>query len=238
MSEPSDPDPIAELQSVLGHEFADPAILERALVHRSWAHDQTPPVPDNERLEFLGDAVLGLVVAEHLFDAFAHDEGRLTRARANLVKREHLAECARNLDLARWLHLGRGEAATGGREKDSILCDLYEAVLGAVYRDGGLPAARAFVERTMGAALERRGADGGAHSPRDPRTVLQERLQRAGLGTPRYKITGSEGPPHAPIWTQEVRVGGDLLGCGSGRSKQQAAREAARQALAGLDAPP
>ena len=137
--------PIEALEDRIGHRFKDRSLLERALVHRSWAHDQTPPVPDNERLEFLGDAVVGMVVAERLFDEFADDEGRLTRARAGLVRREALAAHAARLELGDWLRLGRGEIRSGGRSKDSILADAFEALIGAIYRDGGLAAARTFI---------------------------------------------------------------------------------------------
>lgn len=227
--------PTAALEERIGYRFADVTLLERALVHRSWAHDHTPPVPDNERLEFLGDAVLGLIVAEQLFETSGEDEGRLTRARAGIVRKETLAEHARTLGLGTWLRLGRGEEGSGGRTKDSILADAFEALIGALYRDGGVDAARAFITETMQDALHARDQDGGIHSPRDARTMLQESLQREGKGTPRYNIVSSDGPPHAPTWTLEVSIAGETVGRGQGRSKQEAAREAARQALQALD---
>lgn len=225
---------LESLQDAIDYVFADLALLRRALAHRSWAHDQAPPPPDNERLEFLGDAVLGLVVAEHLFDRYPDDEGHLTRARASLVRRENLAVLARSLDLGAWLRLGRGEESSGGREKDSILADAYEALLGAVYRDGGFDAARAFVERTMGAAFtETEGED--LLGRRDVCTRLQERLQQSGQGTPRYRVLKGEGPAHAPTWHLEVRAGDRVLAEGSGGSKQGARRAAAARALEVLD---
>jgi ribonuclease III len=227
--------PIELLEERIGRRFVDRGLLERALIHRSWAHDRNPPLPDNERLEFLGDAVVGLVVAERLFEEFGDDEGRLTRARAGLVQREALAEHARSLELGRWLKLGRGELGQGGRDNDSILADAFEALVGAIYRDGDLAAAREFIGQVMAPAFDRRGTDGGIHSPRDARTRLQERLQRAGKGTPRYRDVGCDGPPHAPVWTVEVMLSGEALSAGTGRNKAQAGQEAARLALEALE---
>ncbi len=223
--------PNSALEQRIGYRFEDPSLLDRALAHRSWAHDHHPPVPDNERLEFLGDAVLGLVVAERLFEEFAVDEGRLTRARAGIVRRETLAAHARAIRLGEVIKLGRGEETSGGRDKDSILADCFEALLGAIYRDGGFEEAQRFIGRTFADILGQRGQDGSIHSPRDARTTLQELLQRQGQGTPRYRIVSSEGPPHDPTWTLEVLVGGEAMGTGTGRSKQEAAREAANVAL-------
>ncbi len=227
--------PLLKLEERIEFTFSDRGLLERALVHRSWAHDHVPPVPDNERLEFLGDAVLGLVVAERLVEDFPDDEGRLTRARAELVRRESLAAVSRQLELGAWLLLGKGERSSGGQQKDSILADAFEALLGAVFRDGGLEAARALVHRCFGQSLGRDDVSGGLMSPRDPITTLQERLQQDGRGTPRYRLLGGgQGPAHAPIWTQEVRVGDEVLGSGTGTSKQDARRAAAQDALSRL----
>ncbi len=225
------PPTTANLEHRIGYRFDDRSLLERALVHRSWAHDQKPAIPDNERLEFLGDAVLGLIVAERLFRDFGDDEGRLTRARSDLVRRETLAQQARGIDLGKWLLLSRGEEISGGRNKDSILCNAFEALLGAIYCDGGLVAAQSFVERVMGVVLARRGDQGAIHSPQDPRTVLQELMQAAGAGTPDYRVLGTDGPGHELVWTVEVRGESTILGTGSGRSKQDAARMAATEAM-------
>lgn len=230
--------PLTELSSRTGHDFADPGLLELALAHRSWAHDHSPSLPDNERLEFLGDAVLGLLIAEFFVQAFPDvDEGRLTRARAMVVRSDSLSRYARALDLGAFLHLGRGEVDTGGREKDSILADAFEAIIGAIYQDAGLEAARAFLQRTMAADLARRDPDGGPWSPRNPRTELQERLQRDRRGTPSYRVIGRSGPDHAPAWEVEVRVGESVLGQGAGGSKQAAYERAAADALAALASP-
>jgi len=229
---------MSALEQRIGYRFKDTTLLDRSLVHRSRAHDHHPPIPDNERLEFLGDAVLGLVVADLLFEQFAVDEGKLTRARAGIVRRETLAAGARTIDLGDHLLLGRGEEGSGGRDKDSILADGFEALLGAIYRDGGLDEARRFVGAALADVLEQRSSDGSIHSPRDARTLLQELLQRQGRGTPRYRIVATDGPPHDPTWTLEVLVGNEALATGTGRSKQGAAREAARVALAGLESEP
>jgi len=226
----------APLESRIGYRFSDRTLLERALVRRSWAEDKKADIPDNERLEFLGDAVLGLVVAERLFRDFGDDEGRLTRARTYLVRRETLAQQARKIELGKWLRLSRGEEIAGGRDRDSILCNAFEALLGAIYCDGGLVAAQSFVERVMGAELARRGEQGTIHSPVDPRTVLQELMQAAGDGKPDYRVLGTDGPGHELVWTVEVRAQSHVLGTGSGRSKQDAAREAATEAMEKLAA--
>lgn len=232
------PRPASTLQERLLHDFEDLDLLQRALIHRSFAHDQTPPGPDNERLEFLGDAVMTLVVAEQLYGAFDDDSGRLTRARARLVRREALAVYARDLDLGEWLRLGRGERASGGWDKDSILADAFEALVGALYLDGGMEAARRFLLDVFGDRLGERDIDGGAHSPRDARNRLQDLLQRQGRGIPRYRVVSSEGPPHQPCWTVEVGLGGPALGRATGRTKQEAGMRAAALALSELGEAP
>ena len=231
--------PLTDLARRIGHEFADPSLLELALAHRSWAHDHSPSLPDNERLEFLGDAVLGMLVAEFFVQAFPDvDEGRLTRARAMVVRAESLSRYARALDLGTWLQLGKGESDTGGREKDSILADGFEAVIGAIYQDAGLEAARGFVERTMASDLARRDPDGGPWSPRNPRTELQELLQRERRGTPAYAVVGRTGPDHAPAWVAQVSIGDSVLAEGHGRSKKEAYEQAAANALLAAQAAP
>jgi ribonuclease III len=228
--------PSSELSARIGHEFVDPALLDLALAHRSWAHDHSPSLPDNERLEFLGDAVLGLLIAEFFVEAFLDvDEGRLTRARAMVVRADSLSRYARALDLGAFLRLGRGEVETGGREKDSILADAFEAVIGAIYQDAGLEAARGFLHRTMAGDLARRDPDGGPWSPRNPRTELQETLQRSRRGTPSYRVVARSGLDHDPSWEVEVCIGESVLGLGTGSSKKDAYEEAAVAALAALE---
>jgi len=225
---------ISALEDSIGYRFLDRSLLERALCHRSWAKDaggDEQPRPDNERLEFLGDAVLGLVITERLYRSSSSAEGRLTRARALLVRRETLARHSRALGLADFVRLGRGERASGGADKGSILADVLEAVIGATYLDGGLEAAAGFVLRLFEEDLSRRAADGELLAPRDPRTTLQEALQATGRGTPSYRLAASSGPDHMPTWTIDAMLGEELLGTGEGNSKQEASRRAAQDAL-------
>ncbi|MBJ94309.1 MAG: ribonuclease III [Rickettsiales bacterium] len=222
-----------ELEFVVGHVFADRALLERALTHRSWVSDGDGRNrgEDNERLEFLGDAVLDLVISEQLYRASDSAEGRLTRARAMLVRRESLARHARALGLGGFLLLGRGEERSGGADKDSILADALESLIAALYLDAGFTVARDFVTRLFAQDLARRGQDGELHAPRDSRTELQEVLQGAGRGTPEYRLKDSSGPDHMPVWVMEVVVAGQVLAVGQGSTKQGAARAAALSAL-------
>jgi ribonuclease-3 len=223
--------PLGTLEQRLGYPFSNRSLLEEAVAHRSWSQDHEPPIPDNERLEFLGDAVLGLVVADRLFRTFPDPEGRLTQARSAAIRKENLARHARRIELGTWIRLGRGEAACGGHDKDSILANALEAIIGAVYLDGGLDAADSLIATLLEDDLDRRARDGGLASSQDPRTQLQEILQADGSGTPTYRLAATEGPDHRPRFTMEVTAGGEVLGRGTGGTKQEAAREAARQAL-------
>ena len=226
-----------QLAEALGHTFARPELLDRALSHRSWAHDRTPAVEDNERLEFLGDAVLGLVIAEHFVRTFPNqDEGRLSTARAGIVQATSLARHARRLGLGEHVRLSRGEEEQGGRDKPSILSDVFEAVLGAIYRDGGLDAARSFVLRVMADDLSRRAPDGGPHLSLNPKGQLQELLQAGQKGTPRYEVLEQTGPQHDPTFRVAVFIGDQQLGTGEGRRRKEAEEFAARAALDGLEA--
>lgn len=218
----------------LGADGADPELLARALVHRSWAteHDGAP---HNERLELLGDAVLGLVVTAHLHDLDPDaSEGVLSRRRAQLVRESSLATVARSVELGADIRLGRGEAASGGADKDSLLADALEAVIGAVFLSGGYDAAAALVERLLGPAIRTIGtadpSDESDLGPVDPKTALQERAAALRLPVPQYR-TVQEGPDHAPTFRAEVRIGDELLGSGSGGSKKAASQAAAEQAL-------
>jgi ribonuclease-3 len=210
----------------LGHRFGDPELLAQSLTHRSWCAEH-PGVTSNERLEFLGDAVLGLVITERLF-ALHPDraEGELSRMRSTLVSAETLADLAEELDLGRALFLGKGEDATGGRAKRSILADAMEAVIGAVHIDGGPDASRRFVldllaERIRRAPVEVEG--------RDHKTNLQELAARRFGRLPRYRIT-ERGPDHAKVFSAVVVFDGREYGRGEGRSKKQAEQAAARAA--------
>ena len=213
----------------IGHRFDDPDLLELALTHRSWCAEH-PGSSSNERLEFLGDAVLGLVVARRLYSRFgAWSEGDLAKTRASLVKSATLAEVGRFIDLGEQLRLGRGEAATGGRDKTSILGDAVEALIAAVYLDGGIDAADELVGRLLGPRLEEAADHPG---PADYKTGLQELAARLGLSPPVYEVTAS-GPPHAPRFEAEVRTG-TATGVGAGSTKKDAEQQAAEAAYATL----
>jgi ribonuclease-3 len=211
----------------LGRRFGDPALLERALAHRSWCAENGVGVPSNERLEFLGDAVLGLVVTDHLYRTYPDlPEGQLAQVRAAVVNAEVLAEAADDVGIGAAVRLGKGEDASGGREKPSILSDAMEAVIGAVYLDGGWGAAAELVMRLLGDRITEAAAGPGGH---DYKTRLQELAARVHEELPRYHVT-SEGPDHAKRFSATVSVNGQPLGVGEGRSKKQAEQSAARMA--------
>lgn len=217
----------------LGHTFANRDLLREALTHRSAVDRQRGRNIDlrhgNERLEFLGDRVLSLAVADLLIRRFPDEsEGELARRHAALVRAETLAEVARAIELGARLTLADSEEATGGRHKPAILADACEAVIGALYRDGGLPAAAAFVERYWTPRIEH-----DPKPPRDPKTALQEWAQGRGLPLPSYREVGREGPPHAPQFIMEVVVRGRAPAQGGGKTKREAERAAA---IAMLDA--
>ncbi len=210
----------------LGRPFVDPDLLARAMAHRSWCAEW-PGELSNERLEFLGDAVLGLVVTDYLYRNYPDlPEGQLAQVRASVVNAEALAEVAETIDLGAGLRLGKGEDASGGREKPSILSDAMEAVIGAVYIDGGWEAAAELVMRLVGERIVEGAAGPGGH---DYKTRLQELSARAFDELPRYHHV-SEGPDHAKRFSAVVSVNGDALGRGEGRSKKQAEQAAARMA--------
>ena len=216
------------LAQALGYRFSDPGLLERALTHRSVGGRH------NERLEYLGDAALSLVVAETLYQRLPDaPEGHLSRLRASLVRRTALAPMARDLGLPRRLRLGPGELKSGGFRRESILSDALEALLGAIYLDGGLEALRAAVLRLYGARLDELPAH---EALKDPKTRLQEQLQARGLALPEYRVDEVEGEDHAQHFSVTCRV--DALGAecrGRGRSRRAAEQAAASGMLAQLD---
>jgi len=226
-----------DLEERLGVTFTNRALLEQALTHSSYLNENPGYAPaSNERLEFLGDAVLNLVVGEDMYSALPElDEGDLTRLRTHVVRGETLGDAGSQLGLGEFLNLGRGEEAGGGRSRPTNLAHACEAIVGAIYLDQGLEAARAFVQRSLADALE---AAFSQALPLDPKSRLQEISQSRFQTTPTYHTIKSEGPDHARRFTVEVRIGGRSLGVGSGRSKQLAEKEAARRALQSLDAPP
>ncbi len=258
---------LAELETALGHVFRAPELLVRALTHRSLAKEQAARehrheggqeeagetgndaflqdgAGDNERLEFLGDAVLGLVVAESLFGVHPDwQEGELTRVRARLVSRQHVAQVAENIGLGRHLRLSRGEEKGGLRRKGTVLSNTMEAVIGALFLDGGLEPVRAFARRkVLGETAEqlaeelRSGAALGNY-----KSALQERLQAEGVGTPVYRVKSESGPGHRKKFLVEVRLKmeagqpGKPLARGTGSTKKLAEQDAARRALEKLD---
>jgi ribonuclease-3 len=220
------PTPLEALAARLKRPFRDPELLARSLAHRSWCAE-TEGAASNERLEFLGDAVLGIVVTDHLFRTYPDlPEGELAKVRASLVNSEALAEVAATLDLGDALLLGKGEDASGGREKPSILADAMEAVIGAVYIDGGWPAA---VELIMGLLAERIEEAAAGPGGQDYKTRLQELAATQFGQLPRYDVA-DEGPDHAKRFYATVFLEGVERGRGEGRSKKQAEQAAARAA--------
>lgn len=217
---------LGELQDRLGHRFDDVSYLETALTHRSFSAEQ-PGNPHNERMEFLGDAVLGLAVTRNLYVRYPdHPEGQLAKARASTVSRPRLAQVAEDLDVGELLRLGKGEVSTGGRKKDSILADAMEAILGAVFLDAGYEKARDVTLAHFGSIAEEMATDPGS---RDYKTRLQERLAVDGA-IPQYLIESS-GPDHAREFVASVLVDGAVLGTGTGTSKKEAQQSAAAGAL-------
>ena len=214
------------LEEKLGYTFQNPALLENALTHSSCANESRGKLQSNERLEFLGDSILGMVVADHLYRNHPDlPEGELTRTRAALVCEESLVEVAAELNLGEYLRLGKGEESGGGRHRPSIQADAVEAVLAAVYLDGGIGSARKFIQRFI---LDR--GDVVAVS-RDHKTALQELVQRESGQVLEYRLLGATGPDHAKVFRVEVDLNGEAVGTGEGRSKKEAEQNAARAAI-------
>ncbi len=221
---------LAALQQTLGVSFNDLALLEQALVHSSYINENPDFAPvSNERLEFLGDAVLGLVVAEKLYQDFLHsDEGEMTRLRAALVSRDTLAHLARAISLGDYLYLGRGEEVSGGRRKPANLAGALEAVIAAVFLAQGPATTRDFIIRLLDTELQKVVSQGAGV---DYKSQLQEVIQAREQQTPAYHVVEATGPDHDKRFTVEVRLGDTVLGRGSGTSKKVAETEAARSAL-------
>lgn len=222
----------ADLAERLGLHFTNLHLLVRALTHRSYVNENSNAIEDNERLEFLGDAVLDFVVGAWVYNHFPEmQEGDLTRMRSALVRTDTLAEFARQLDLGPALRLGRGELASGGRQRDNLLCATFEAVIGAMYLDTGIPAVETFVEPLLTDVSSKVISQEEIY---DPKSTLQEWTQSNKLGTPRYTTVASSGPDHARVFVVEVQVNGKVYGRGEGTSKQAAAQMAAQTALESL----
>ncbi|MEJ2749315.1 MAG: ribonuclease III [Anaerolineae bacterium] len=223
-------DNLKELEARLGLQFKDKSLLLRALTHRSYLNENPGEVlEDNERLEFLGDAVLDFLVGAYLYHRFPEmKEGDLTSLRAALVRTETLADFSRELEVGRFLLLGLGEADSGGRDRTPILCAAFEALTGAIYLDRGLEAVERLTEPLIGPALVTI-MDDSLHI--DAKSEFQVWAQATFNLTPRYVVVGSSGPDHAKVFTMQARVGDKVWGEGNGRSKQSAAQSAARSAL-------
>jgi ribonuclease-3 len=221
-----------DVQDQLALRFDDESLLQLALTHPSYANEHPDAPGTNERLEFLGDAVLGLVIAERLYQRFPDvEEGQLTQWRAHLVQGSTLARAAARLGLGRWLLLGRGEDATGGREREGNLAHVYEALVGAITldrgADGGQEGARRFIERSLASELEALATD---PAELNPKGALQQ-LAESTFGRPHYVTTDESGPEHEREFAVEVQIGDEVFGRGHGSSKQQAEKAAAREAV-------
>ena len=219
------------LETALGLSFNDRGLLHQALVHGSFLNEQGgSPLDSYERMEFLGDAVLELVVSTEIYHRLPQlSEGELTKIRAGLVCRENLSRAAQAMDLGSFLWLGKGEEATGGRERDSILEAAFEALVAAIYLDQGYQQARSFVLKGLQPSLKevfRRGSP-----PENPKSALQEHFQGLGKPTPHYQLVSAEGPDHSPEFTVEVLIGSEVVGAGRGGKKADAERAAALDAL-------
>jgi len=230
-----------EFEKLLNYHFKDPSLLERALTHRSWAHEQIAPGREdsvkhlhNEVIEFVGDSVLGLTIAHALFDSFPHlDEGELSLMKHRLVSAPSLAQVSEKLRLSKFLKMGRGEERTGGRGKQTILADATEAIIGAIFLDGGYPAAREFVQRLFADELQ-------TISPArvtDYKTLLQERLQAEHRAAPSYTVVRTEGPPHRRTFFVEARWDTGSVE-GHGTTIKTAAMMAAKLAIEKFDPAP
>jgi ribonuclease-3 len=224
-----------EIEMRIGYRFKDRGLLEHALTHKSRAaEDISGGVADNESLEFLGDAVLGLVVADALFRQYpTYDEGQKSKIKASVVSTQALARQAEDIQLGEHIILGRGEEKTGGRFKQALLADAYEALIAAIYLDGGIDAAETFLRRELKTAIDAGAARNFVGQ--DYKSALQERVQALGRPLPEYRIAGEAGPDHRKVFSVEVVVAGEVLGAASGRAKKEAEQEAARLAIARLE---
>jgi ribonuclease-3 len=228
---------IAELESVLGYQFRDPQRLLQALMHSSRIPERVSgePSESNEKLEFLGDAVLELVVSEELVREFPDwSEGQLSKSRARLVNATAISLSAQRLGIGKYLRLGRGEEKTGGRAKPALLADAYEALIAAVYLDGGFEAARGFVRRSLVEGAIAVEAERLGHT--DHKSALQEYLQSRGMAPGAYHVIAETGPDHQKTFRVEVRIAGQVSAIGCGRTKKEAEQAAAIAALIQLGA--
>lgn len=220
---------LQQLQKLLELKFNDPKILAQAFYHRSYLNEVKSDIKSNERLEFLGDSVLSLVISNFLFTSRREDaEGELTNLRAFIVKTKSLAQAAHNLNLGSYLHLSKGEEISGGRQNPQLLANTYEALLGAIYVDQGLAVVQKVIKKTLLSYFEKELKAG---PPKDAKSSLQEMVQEKFKQSPRYKILQTKGPDHAKQFTVAVYIKGKQYGQGVGNSKQIAEEQSATQAL-------
>lgn len=225
-----DPEQLARLQEMLEYRFEDVSLLTRALTHRSWANERAHDAKDNEVLEFLGDAVLGLVVSDLLCTQHPDlSEGQMSKLKSFLVSADTLGRLADEFGLGAYILLGRGEEKTAGRAKNSILANAFEALIGALYLDGGLEQAQDFVLEQVEPLVGH--FDEGVEPLRDFKSTLQERVQARGLALPTYDVVEEEGPDHDKVFHVRVSVGDRWQALGHGRTKKRAEQRAARQVL-------
>jgi ribonuclease III len=230
LAKPRRSDLVKRAEAIVGSAFGRPSLLEQALVHRSYLNENPGfPLASNERLEFLGDAVIGMIVSEILYNRFPDaGEGLLTTMRAELVRAQALGRFARELGIGELLHLSRGEDEAGGRTRPRLLAQAFEALVGALYVDRGLEASRSFVLRLLAPEVDRIAAEPGAS---DPKSRLQVIAQAATGITPVYELVSTAGPEHRPHFDVLVRLGSDVIGTGEGENKQEAEQAAAVMAL-------
>jgi ribonuclease-3 len=225
------PETASDFELKLGYSFQDAGLLARALTHKSFSNENREArAPNNERLEFLGDAVLGFVIGEMIYRSFPNlQEGALSKIKAHLVSANMLAQKGRNLEIGRFLRMGAGEARSGGAEKLSLIADAFEAIVAAIYLDGGVVPTEAFVRRVFDAEIS--GIDIGDLSFHDYKTTLQETAQGLGLPLPDYRVIEESGPDHEKAFVVELLWDGDAFAQGKGASKREAQRKAAKEAL-------
>ena len=221
---------MTRLEEIVGYSFKSKDILDHALVHSSYINEnKMNPLANNERLEFLGDAVLELVTSEYIYISFPEmSEGEMTKLRASVVCESTLSKCARKHTFGEFLKMGKGETANGGRERDSILCDIFEAIIGAIYMDGGYGPAKRFI---LNALVDEIHSMRGLSWISDCKTHLQEQLQKNSQEPIEYYVIREEGPDHNKIFTVELAHGGRILSQGVGKNKKEAEQDAARHAI-------
>lgn len=221
---------MSTLEQRLGYSFKNASLLERALTHKSFANELKNATEHNEKLEFLGDAVLDLVVGEFLYEKFPQDnEGGLSKKRASIVNEEVLSELALDMEINKFLHLGKGESLTGGANKPRLVASTLEAIIGALYLDGGFDVTKDFIRREFSVLIEK--INGLEDFEKDYKTRLQELVQKALKEAPKYELMTEEGPPHDRVFLVCVKVKEDVWAQGRGRSKKHAEQAAAKLAL-------